>query len=99
MLLFQIMQIIRRQGPSIKSFLDMTAVLVKGFIKDIEILQPENTPRWAYVVFYTVDEIAQQTVYNSDRLYAAWLRFVQYKFPMITVFDRGSGIPPPWEVD
>jgi len=80
--LFECMQRIRYNGPTITSFMEITQIIGDGYIRDIEI-----TPQGSYyVVFYKLD--AESEVLNKERRFTAWQDVCAKKFKLFVLEER-----------
>jgi len=75
-LLFECMQKIRYNGPTIASFLEITGILGAGYIHNIEIVPFEDY----YTVYYSLNNDID--IEGRDRRFAAWLRICEQKFKL-----------------
>jgi hypothetical protein len=68
---------VRRNGPTLESFFEVTKTLTDGILHDIEIvLHPDRY----YVLYYTVK--ADSSVQDQDRLIMCWLWLIRDKFKL-----------------
>jgi hypothetical protein len=75
-LLFECVQRIRSNGPTIKSLFDITQILGEGYIYDLSI-----APQQYYnICYYRLNEDA--TVLNRERRFAAWKHICKQKFKL-----------------
>jgi hypothetical protein len=75
-LLLECVQRIRRDGPSIRSLLDVTRILGEGYIYDLKI---EAQTRY-YLCYYRLDE--DTAVLNRERRFGAWQNICRQKFKL-----------------
>jgi hypothetical protein len=68
---------IRREGPTLWSFFEATAILVTGVVMDIEIVP---VPGRHYKVYYSIDP--DSSVIGQDRLVLSWLWVCKDKFKL-----------------
>jgi hypothetical protein len=81
-LLFECVQKIRYNGPTVANFMEITQILGDGYICDIEIL-PFNK---FYTVLYSLNELAD--IVHRDRRHAAWLDICAKKFKLFALQAR-----------
>jgi hypothetical protein len=82
--LFEVLQIIRRNGPNIDSFAILTSIMGEGYITNVDIQQEA----YYYNVYYDLDDSV--TVWNRERRYVAWKEAVKMKFKYYNLFDRAK---------
>jgi hypothetical protein len=81
-LLFECLQRIRYNGPTIAEFLNVTKLIGNGYIGNIEI-----EPRGRYYrVYYQLDD--STALDNKDRLFAAWANICNQKFKLFALENR-----------
>jgi hypothetical protein len=81
-LLFECVQRIRYNGPTIKSLLDVTEILGEGYIQELE-FEPHD--RYT-VCYYSLDQ--DLDVYNRERRFGAWETICKQKFKQIVFTAR-----------
>lgn len=75
-LLFECVQQIRHNGPTIMNFMEITRVLGAGYIYGIEII-PQGP---YYTVYYSIDDLSEIT--DKARRLAAWRHICDQKFKL-----------------
>lgn len=87
MSLLECMQHIRRNGSSVRDFLELTEVLMGRYLQISDMVQIAGKP-YAIQIYYTLDEYDDSIPANerSMRL-ACWGYFVKLKFPQYRIED------------
>jgi hypothetical protein len=75
--LFECLMKIRRNGPTLWAFFEVTSILTKGVLYNIELVL---RPGRYYILYYTVN--TRSSVLDQDRLVGCWLWLVQDKFKL-----------------
>jgi hypothetical protein len=81
-LLFECVQRIRYNGPTLQSLLDITRILGEGYMKDLEF---ERHSRYT-VCHYSIDP--DLDVYNRERRFGAWQTICKQKFKQMVFTAR-----------
>ena len=80
--LFECVQRIRRNGPTIAGFMDLARVLCAGYVYDIEIVPLDSY----YLVYYRVNDAVE--INNRDRRFFAWQAMCAQKFKLFELKIR-----------
>ncbi len=78
MLLFESVQRIRRRGASIETLLEITNLIVEGYVDNLNIVWHNGMA----TCHYKLNEFA--VVHNKDKRYRAWLKICEMKFKQFT---------------
>jgi len=81
-LLFECVQRIRHNGPTVAGFLEITKILGAGYIYDIEI----QSRGAYYMAYYRINDYID--ISDKDRRFAAWLNICSQKFKLFVLEDR-----------
>jgi len=81
-LLFECLQQIRYNGPSMASFLEITSTLCEKYIYDIEVI---SFGRF-FIVYYSIDN--SLALSDKDQRFSAWQKICKQKFKLFMLENR-----------
>lgn len=84
LLLLKVMQHARYSNASIKTFADLTELIMEDYVRNISVALVDNH----FIVSYTVNELSELSG-NTQRIYI-WKYFVAQKFPQFILSEQST---------